>query len=75
MEELIVYVMLYCLRPTLQPRVEVCHIAHIYTKQSDCDLDAARLARIPANLDNGTKFRCSSPVKVKTEQMPKAWTQ
>jgi hypothetical protein len=70
----IVYVMLYCLHPTIAPSVTVCNIAHVYAKQADCDIDAARLARIPVNKNNGTEFRCTDAIKVKTERMPEELT-
>lgn len=69
--ELIVYVMLSCMRPTIAPSVEVCPVIHIYTKQADCDADAARLARLNKNR---FEYRCSDAIKVKSERMPEAWT-
>jgi hypothetical protein len=71
--DLIVYVMLACGHPTIAPSVTVCHVAHVYAKQTDCDIDAAWLARKPIN--KGTEFRCTDAIKVKTERMPEEWTR
>jgi len=71
----IVYVMLACLHPTIAPSVTVCHVAHVYAKQTDCDMDAARLARNAINKKGGSEFHCTDAIKVKTERMPEEWTR
>jgi hypothetical protein len=74
--ELVVYVMLMCMNPVVAPQVTVCHVAHVYANQADCDADAARLTRIPMNRQPpATTFKCSDPIKVKTERMPLSLTQ
>jgi len=64
----IVYVMLACLHPTIAPSVTVCHVAHVYAKQTDCDMDAARLARNAINKKGGA----SSTVPTQSKSRPSA---
>jgi len=75
--DLVVYVMLTCMYPTLAPSVNVCHIAHIYTEQTDCDTDAARLVRKNKRQQptEDFDFHCTEAIKVRSERMPEAWTQ